>query len=155
MGGEFVTMRTILVRQPHIIFPLGVHNLNSMVVRVPTHVPALGAHLSTVGIQAFTYRACSLFRKTLALLGLGILREYFTCVIPECTKHTTSPFSLTIPYTCWVYEWTSTHTYLRPTYVAHYHDQTTELTCLTQDPMTDHRALSPTLWFSTWTFTVT
>jgi len=40
MGGQSVTMCTILVQQLHIIFLLGVHNLNSMVARVPTHVPA-------------------------------------------------------------------------------------------------------------------
>jgi len=84
-------MRTILVQQPLESFLLGVHNLSSMAARVPTHVPALGGHMSTIGAQAFTYHACSLSPNPHAL-GLRRFREYFTCARLECTKQTTRSF---------------------------------------------------------------
>jgi len=76
-------MCPILVQQPPIISLLGVHNLNNMAARVPTHVPALWAYLFTVGVLAFTYHACILSPKTLVLLGLGVFREYLLVLDPN------------------------------------------------------------------------
>jgi len=55
-----------------------------MAARVPTHVPALwGPSVITVGTLAFTYHACSLPLKTLALLGLGVFRGYLLVLDPN------------------------------------------------------------------------
>jgi len=64
-------------------------NLNRMVVRVPTHVPALG-------VPFVHRRRTSLYVSSMQLipqnhLGLRPYIECFTCARPECTKHTLRP----------------------------------------------------------------
>jgi len=74
-----------------------VRNLNSLVVKVPTHVPALWGPFVTVGALTFTYHACSLPLKTLVLLGLGIFSVYLLVLDPN-VLYTQHVFSLIRPY---------------------------------------------------------
>ena len=74
------------------------HNLNSMAARVPTYVPALCGPSVTVGALAFTYHACNLPLKTLALLGLGVSSGYLLVLDPNVlyTPHALSLIRLYI-----------------------------------------------------------
>jgi len=68
-----------------------------MATRVPTHVPALWGPSFTVGALAFTYHACSLPLKTLALLGLGVSSGYLLMLDPN-VLYTPHALSLIRPY---------------------------------------------------------
>jgi len=85
------------MQQLHKIFLLGVHNLNIMAAKVPTHVPTSWGPSVTVGALAFTYHACSLPLKILALLGIGIFRGYLL-VLDSNVLYTPHALSLIRPY---------------------------------------------------------
>jgi len=83
MGRHFVTLSHNLSLTTAQNLLHGVHNLNNMATRVPTHVPALWSPSVTVGVLAFTYHACNLPLKTLALLGLGVSSGYLLVLDPN------------------------------------------------------------------------
>jgi len=68
-------------------------NLNRMAVRVPTHVLALGVQFVHRRRTSLHVSCMQLIPQNPSALGLRLHREYFTCTIPECTKHTLRPIN--------------------------------------------------------------
>jgi len=69
MGRHSVTMSHNLSATTAQNLPLGVHNLNSMVVGVPTHVPASWGPFATVGVLAFYVSCMQLTPENPSALG--------------------------------------------------------------------------------------
>jgi len=91
-------MCTIIVQQPPGIPLLRVHNLNSMVARVPTHVPASWGPSVYCRRSSLHVSCMQLIPQNPSALGLRRLQGIFTCARLECTIHTTCSFSLIRPY---------------------------------------------------------
>jgi len=120
-----------------------------MAAKVPTHVSTSWDPSVTVDVLAFTYHACSLPLKTLALLGLGVSNGYLLVLDPNLyyTHH------MHFHWSGLTYIWVSTHTFLGPTYVA----------IISTRPLSwpaPHKcrcpitwAPNPTLWSNTLSFT--
>jgi len=83
MGGESVTMCTTFVQQPHKIFLLGVHNLNSMAGRVPTHVPASRGPFVYCRRTSLHISCMQLISKIPSALGLRCLGKYLLVLDPN------------------------------------------------------------------------